>query len=175
MKKRISFLCLLLVLLLSACSLAEAWDPEVAALTLLPQEAAAQAGEIPLYAGPTAQFPQVGMIDLSEPFVFLGQADCWAFVAAGTPEAAGIFGWIQASAAAFPEEPELLFEDAVPVDLMEDTFLTAEPFAEEPSRLAELPAGTRVTLLATLGEWGYAQVEIDAVPYRGFLPLDSFL
>ena len=82
--------------------------------------------------------------------------------------------WISA-AASFPDGPELLFEDAVPVTVMEDTFLTLEPLAETPAQLCEVKEGAQPVVLAVCGGWAYVQTETGGAPVRAFLPLSSFL
>ncbi len=174
MKRLFAGLCCLLILVCLAPGLAEAWDPEVTILAPVTIEGEAVSAPVPLNLGPTGQFPAAeASLTPGAAFCFFGQADCWAMVGTGTADAPGTIGWIQAGALSLPEEPELLFEDAVPVDLPEDTFLTANPLDPEPARLAGLPAGARVTLLAVLGDWGYVQSEADGEPLRAFLPMEA--
>ncbi len=151
--------------------------------TLVPIAREGEAGHpVPaaLYCGPTqGSYRHDEMtIDLSEPYVYFGQYDCWAMVACGTPEEMGAVGWIEAAAIDAPEEPQLSFFDAFAAMIEEDTFLTDEPSAASPARLFELPRGEWVTMLAQYGMWGYVQCEPEALngtPVRAFVPLSAIL
>ena len=139
----------------------------------------ASVGSLPvaLYCGPTQSAVRHGelTLDPDQPYVYFGQADCWAMVAVGTPEAMGPVGWVEAALVDAPLTPELLFEDAVLVMIEEDTFLTDEPDADEPAALMSVARGTWVTLLARYGEWGYVQLELEGAFIRAFLPMASFV
>ena len=178
-KKRTGHLLFLCLLLLSCiCFSASAETPDLGVYTLDPVPLPGVEGApcVPLRCGPTAQFPGCGdEIDLSSPFLFFGQADCWAMVAAGSAEEPGPVGWIESAACDLPAGPELLFEDAVPVTVMEDTFLTLQPLAVDPPRFAEITEGTQPVVLAVFGGWAYVQLETGDAPVRAFLPLSSFL
>ena len=170
------FLCLLLLACFPLTAAAEAPDLGVYTLDPVPLSGLEGAPVVPLRCGPTAQFAACGSeIALSSPFLFFGQADCWAMVAAGSADAPGPVGWIEAAACDLPAEPELLFEDAVPVTVMEDTFLTLEPLSDDPPRFAEVAEGTQPVVLAVFGDWAYVQLETGGAPVRAFLPLSSFL
>ena len=173
MKRIAALLCALL--LLPALALGEGID--IGALTPAAHVAEPDAAPTALYCGPTQGFYRHGelMLDPSEPYVYFGQHDCWAMVALGTPEAMGAVGWVEAAAIDAPAEPELLFADALPVMVEDDTFLTDEPDAQEPPQLCAIARGTTVTLLAQYGDWGYVQCEVDGVPARAFLPLSAIL
>ena len=178
MTKRAFGLCLFLCLFfLLPCCTAEQDGFGLGVETLAPVSlpGAADAPTVPLQCGPTAQFAPSGLtLDLSQPYVFFGQTDCWAMVASGTADAPGPVGWVQAAAADFPAEPELLFEDAVMITVMEDTALTLTPAGDAPS-FADISEGLQAVVLASLGGWAYIQTEADGMPVRGFIPLSSFL
>ena len=175
-KSRLLLLCLLqaiLFMMISSAALAsDLPDFGVEALQPVLLEGTPDGAPADLYLGPTAQFARLAgqTLDTSSPFLYFGQADCWAMVGLGTPEAPASIGWIQASAAQLPEEPLLDFPDALPLDLPEDTALCTLPDGET---LCSLPAGTRVILLAHLGEWGYLQAEPESGPVRAFAPLSA--
>lgn len=177
MRNPIFWLCLALTLcLLPGVCLAESADSlGVYVLEPLACPASDEAETTDLYLGPTqgSYRPDDLTIDLSAPYVYFGQHDCWAMVASGTPEDMGPIGWVEAAAADFPAQPQLSFEDALPVMVEEDATLIASPAAEEP--LCTLARGTQVLLLAQLGDWGYVQAEIDSVPVRALLPLNAIL
>ena len=169
------FLLLCALLLLPALCFAEAVDIGV----LVPMAHEAQAGGEPvaLYCAPTqgAYRHDELTIDLGEPYVCFGQYDCWAMVAAGTPDAMGPAGWVETAALDIEQGSELSFSDAYQEMVEDDTFLTDEPWAGEPAQLMSLPRGTIVTLLAQYEGWGYVQCEIDGIFVRGFLPLEAIL
>ena len=170
------FFCL--ACLLCLCAAAAAEDAGLGVFTRQCTEMPGEAGAVPvpMQCGPTEQFLPAGTeIDLSAPYVFFGQADCWAMVAPGSAGGYGAVGWVPSAAAAFPDGPELLFEDAVPVTVMEDTFLTLEPLAETPAQLCEVKEGAQPVVLAVCGGWAYVQTETGGAPVRAFLPLSSFL
>ena len=168
--------CLMMAILLvsAAAACAEgAFDWGVDVLTCTRVDGCAGGAAVPLYAGPTSQFQRIpdAEIDTAQPFLFFGQSDCWAMVGLGSPEAPETVGWIEAAAAQLPDQPELLFEDALPLTLPEDILLSSAP---SPSgAAADLPAGTSAVLLARFGEWGYLQAEPEASPIRGFAPLEA--
>ena len=178
MTKRAFGLCLFLCLFFAfPCCTAEqeGFDLGVLALAPVSMPGLADGPSVPLQSGPTAQFAPSGLtLDLSQPYVFFGQTDCWAMVASGTADAPGPVGWVQAAAADFPAEPELLFEDAVPVTVMEDTVLTLAPAAGADA-FCDIPEGAQPVVLAALGDWAYVQTESEGVPVRGFIPLSAFL
>ena len=130
-----------------------------------------------LYCGPTQGAYRHGelMLDPGEPYAYFGQNDCWAMVALGTPGALGAVGWVEAAMLDAPQGRELTFDDALPVMVEDDTFLTDEPDTSEPTRLFELARGEVVTLLAQYGDWGYVQTEIDGQLVRAFLPASAIL
>lgn len=167
----------LLALLLFCPALAQ--DEDLGVLQLIPVacEPDAQAGQVDLYFGPTQGYlHEEGLtLDLSASYVCFGQADCWAMVAAGTPDAFGPVGWVEAAAAQFPEEPLLAFEDALPVMVEEDAGLIANPMSDAPTILFTVPRGTQVILLAYWDEWGYVQTDVHDTPVRAFLPLQTIL
>ena len=179
MKRTLIFLLALLTLALPLGAAAE--DPYglgVEALAPVLHEPAS-VGSLPvaLYCGPTQSAVRHGelTLDPDQPYVYFGQADCWAMVAVGTPEAMGPVGWVEAALVDAPLTPELLFEDAVLVMIEEDTFLTDEPDAANPPEILPVPRGTWVTRLARDGEWGYVQLELEGAFIRAFLPLASFV
>ena len=174
--KRAAPLALALLLLALPALAQEALEIGALAPVVLPAQDAS--GECSLYCGPTQGFYRHGeaVIDTREPFVCFGQYDCWAMVAAGTPEAFGPVGWIEAAAlSSLDGAAELSFEDALPVMIEEDAPLTDDPLSDAPAALAMLPRGTQVTLLAGFGDWGYVQTELEGVPVRAFVPLAAIL
>lgn len=174
--KRAAPLALALLLLALPALAQEALEIGALAPVVLPAQDAS--GECALYCGPTQGFYRHGeaVIDTREPFVCFGQYDCWAMVAAGTPEAFGPVGWIEAAAlSSLDGAAELSFEDALPVMIEEDAPLTDDPLSDAPAALATLPRGTQVTLLAGFGDWGYVQTELEGVPVRAFVPLAAIL
>ncbi len=174
--KRAALLALALMLLALPALAQEAL--EIGALTPVVLPAQDASGECALYCGPTQGFYRHGeaVIDTREPFVCFGQYDCWAMVAAGTPQAFGPVGWIEAAAlSSLHGAAELGFEDALPVMIEEDAPLTDDPLSDAPEALATLLRGTQVTLLACFGDWGYVQTELEGVPVRAFVPMSAIL
>ena len=174
--KRAAPLALALLLLALPALAQEALEIGALAPVVLPAQDAS--GECALYCGPTQGFYRHGeaVLDTREPFVCFGQYDCWAMVAAGTPEAFGPVGWIEAAAlSSLDGAAALSFEDALPVMIEEDAPLTDNPLSDAPAALATLPRGTQVTLLAGFGDWGYVQTELEGVPVRAFVPLAAIL
>ena len=174
--KRAAPLALALLLLALPALAQEALEIGALAPVVLPAQDAS--GECALYCGPTQGFYRHGeaVLDTREPFVCFGQYDCWAMVAAGTPEAFGPVGWIEAAAlSSLDGAAALIFEDALPVMIEEDAPLTDNPLSDAPAALATLPRGTQVTLLAGFGDWGYVQTELEGVPVRAFVPLAAIL
>lgn len=174
--KRAAPLALALLLLALPALAQEALEIGALAPVVLPAQDAS--GECALYCGPTQGFYRHGeaVLDTREPFVCFGQYDCWAMVAAGTPESFGPVGWIEAAAlSSLDGAAELSFEDALPVMIEEDAPLTDDPLSDAPAALATLPRGTQVTLLAGFGDWGYVQTELEGVPVRAFVPLAAIL
>lgn len=170
----LSLLSLSFALMLPACA------QELDISTLTPVECEAVSEELEptaLYCGPTQGFlrEEDATFDANDPFVYFGQYDCWAMVAAGTLEEMGAIGWIENAYTALPETPELAFDDALSAMIEEDTFLTVTPFAEEPQSLGTIVRGTQVTLLAQMGDWAYVQTEMDEMPVRAFVPVSSVL
>lgn len=165
---------LVIALVLCLCA-AGAYALDVPPLSPIALSLPADSAPVALYCGPTQGSYRSGEanINLSEPFVYFGQYDCWAMVASGTPEALGQVGWVESAAANFPYDPQLGFEDALPAMIEEDTFLTDAPMAAEPPQLMPLPRGAQVTLLGTLGDWVYVQYEGDALPVRAFVPIGA--
>ena len=174
--KRAAPLALALLLLALPALAQEALEIGALAPVVLPAQDAS--GECALYCGPTQGFYRHGeaVLDTREPFVCFGQYDCWAMVAAGTPEAFGPVGWIEAAAlSSLDGAAARSFEDALPVMIEEDAPLTDNPLSDAPAALATLPRGTQVTLLAGFGDWGYVQTELEGVPVRAFVPLAAIL
>ena len=171
--------CLMMAILLAAAAAAcaeteeEAFDWGVDELTCTRIEGCEGGAAAPLYAGPTSQFQRIpgAQIDTAQPFLYFGQSDCWAMVGLGSPDAPEAVGWIEAAAAQLPEQPELLFEDALPLTLPEDVLLSPAPSPSDTA--AGLPAGTPAVLLARFGAWGYLQAEPEEGPIRGFAPLEA--
>ena len=152
--------CLLLLCLLPLYAAAE--DFGVSVLTPIARDAESSSVTLPLYCGPTQQFSCLNetTADFSQPYVYFGQYDCWAMVATGTPDHFGPVGWVEAAAlSALPYDPQLNFEDSLPVMIEEETILTVDPCADDPTPLMTLTRGETVTLLAVWGEWGYVQYE----------------
>lgn len=170
---------ILLLALLLACALpALAQELDVGVLTpIFCSPASEEAELIDLYCGPTQGFYRDGeaVLDISQPFLFFGQYDCWAMVAQGTVSSMGSVGWIESAAVSLPETPELGFDDALEAMVEEDTFLTVKPLAEEPEALCEIARGTQVTVLAQYEGWAYVQTDIGDVPVRAFLPVSAIL
>ena len=171
--------CLALLAMLCAIAAVSLAADTFGVYTLVPSICPSSEGDgsADLYFGPTQGYlHEDGLtLDLTGPYVFFGQVDCWAMVAAGTPERFGPVGWVEAAAANFPEAPLLSFDDALPVMVEEDTFLTADPLSDSPASLCDVARGTQVLLLAHLGDWGYVQAEADGTPVRAFLPLSAIL
>ena len=180
MKRTLISLLALLLLALFALPAAAETDDDLGVMALVPaphEPASAGSQPVALYCGPTQSAYRHGELTLNPdaPYLYFGQADCWAMVALGTPEAPGPIGWVEAGMLDAPLAPELLFEDAVLVMIEEDTFLTDEPDASEPPALMPIARGTWVTLLARYGVWGYVQLEMQGAFIRAFLPLASFV
>ena len=169
------FLLLCALLLLPALCFAE--EVDIGVLVPIAHEAQANAGPVALYCAPTqgAYRHDELTIDLSEPFVCFGQYDCWAMVAAGTPDAMGPAGWVETAALDEAQVSELPFSDRYQEMVEDDTFLTDEPWAQEPAHVIDLPHGTIVALLAQYEGWGYVQCEMEDIFLRGFLPLETIL
>jgi len=169
-----------LSLLFSMAALLPACAEEIDIGALVPYTLPEQSdpGVTALYCGPTQGFYRHGeaTLDTAAPFVCFGQYDCWAMVAAGTPEAFGPVGWVESAALDGLEDvPALGFDDALAVMIEDDTFLTDDPLAASPAQLAPLARGAQVTLLARCGDWGYVQAEIEDTPVRAFVPLAAML
>lgn len=177
--KKLILLLMLALLALPMSALAEEAVPTLEIGTLEPVELPGETDGLTaaLYCGPTQGFFRHDelTLDLSKPFVYFGQFDCWAMVAQGTLDDMGPVGWIEAGAFLAPAEPQLGFTDALSVMVEDDTYLTDDPLSESPVQLCELARGTHVTLLAQYASWGYVQTEIDGVPVRAFLPQSSIL
>ena len=173
MKRMLLFLCALLLL----PALCQAEEVDIGVLAPTAHGAQADGGPVALYCAPTqgAYRRDELTIDLGEPYVCFGQYDCWAMVAAGTPDAMGPAGWVEAAALDMAQERELSFSDRYQEMVEDDTFLTDEPWAADPARVLDLPHGTIVTLLAQYEGWGYVQCEMDDIFVRGFLPLETIL
>jgi len=167
----------LLILTLPCVALCEELD--VTALTPLAMTPEAEAQTLDLYCGPTQGFYRSGeqTLDTGKDFVVFGQYDCWAMVAQGTTDAFGPVGWVEAgSLASLPYDPQLAFEDGLPVTVEDEAILTNDPLQENPDVIVRLVPGTQVTLLAQFGDWGYVQAELDDIPpVRAFLPLSTIL
>jgi len=171
------FLLFALMTLFSFCPALAQEDDHFSVTALIPQPCAGdeQSGDIELYFGPTqGSLYKAGLtINLAAPHVYFGQYDCWAMVAPGTPDAFGPVGWVEAAAAAFPEEPLLSFDDALSIKTSTVAHLTADPLAAAQAPLCVVPRGTQVLLLAQMGDWGYVQSYVGDTPVRAFLPLSS--
>ena len=174
MRKLLPLFALLLMLPLCAAA-QDASALDVCVLIPVAFSAAEEGGTPALYCGPTQGSYRTSeqTLDLSKPYVFFGQSDCWAMVAQGTPEDMGAIGWIESAAAALPEEPQLGFDDALSAMVEEDTFLTVTPFADAPAGLCAIARGEQVLLLAQYEGWAYVQTEIGETPVRAFLPVSA--
>ena len=174
MNKKILIFSLLLALFAFG---AQAESSDLGLPTLAPVELpAVENGEqAALYCGPTQGFFRNGetVLDLSKPFVYFGQHDCWAMAAPGTLDAMGPVGWMESAAALLPDEPQLTFEDALPAMVEEDSFLTDTPTLDAPVQLIALSRGAEVLLLAQFEDWLYVQYEGEETPIRAFLPASA--
>lgn len=170
---KITFALLLVCLLLPAAALCEDLSVCVLSPIAMPTETDAQA--LPLYCGPTQGFyrHEEQTLDTGKDYVVFGQYDCWAMAAQGTKDAFGPIGWVEAGAIeGLPYEPQLAFEDALPVTVEEEAALTND----FDNVIIRLVPGTKVTLLAQLGDWGYVQAELDDIPpVRAFIPMSAIL
>ena len=168
------FAVLFVLFLLAAGSLAEE-----SLFALTPQDIAVVSDSEPiaLYCGPTQGFYQHEgqTLDLSQPFVYFGQYDCWVMAAQGTAEAFGPVGWIEGGLFAAPDQPELSFEESFSAMIEEDAPVTNDPLNPDGAWENLLPRGTQVTVLARYGAFLYVQTELDGVPARVFVPADCMM
>lgn len=167
MKKWLSIL--LALLCFSAYALAE---DSLFALSAQAMTPAADFAPVPLYCGATQGFYQHDnqTIDLTQPFVCLGQDDCWVMVAQGTADAFGPVGWIEGGLFDAANLPELSFEDGFLAMIEEDAAATNDPLNADGAWDVVLPRGTQVTVLAKYDSFLYVQTEIDGIPARVFIP-----
>ena len=178
MRKLLSLFALLLVLPLCAAA-QDASALDVCILTPVAFSAAEEGGTPALYCGPTQGSYRIGeqTLDLSKPYVFFGQSDCWAMVAQGTPDAFGPVGWVESALLdVLPDDPELSFDDALAAMVEEDAPVTNDPLGAGSEQWdLTLPRGTEVVVLASFGDWLYIQTEISGRPARVFIPAGSIL
>ena len=170
---KLLFLSLLVLLMIPALCIAE--DLGVTALSPIAMSPDAEALALELYCGPTQGFHREDgqTLDTGKDYVVFGQYDCWAMAAQGTPEAFGPVGWVEAgSLESLPYEPQLAFEDALPVTVEDEAMLTND----FENAIVRVVPGTAVTLLAQFGDWGYVQAEFDdMLPIRAFIPMSAIL
>lgn len=170
---KLLFLSLLVCLMLPALAISE--DLGVMALSPIAMPPDAEALALELYCGPTQGFHREDgqTLDTGKDYVVFGQYDCWAMAAQGTPEAFGPVGWVEAGALeSLPYEPQLAFEDALPVTVEDEAMLTND----FENAIVRVVPGTAVTLLAQFGDWGYVQAEFDdMLPIRAFIPMSAIL
>jgi len=164
---------LLVCLMLPALAVGE--DLGVTTLVPVAMTAETDALELELYCGPTQGFHrQDGQtLDTGKEYVIFGQYDCWAMAAQGTPDSFGPVGWVEAgSLESLPYDPQLAFEDALPVTVEDEAILTND----FENAIVRVVPGTQVTLLAQFGDWGYVQAEFDdMMPIRAFIPMSAIL
>ena len=170
MKKLLAALFILFSLTISALA-------EEALFALAPTDMAPlkDAMPIPLYCGATQGFYQHEnqTIDLTQPFVYFGQYDCWVMVAQGTSDAFGPVGWIEGGLFISPQLPELSFNERFSAMIEEDAPVTNNPLADDGAWAIRLPRGMQVIVLAQYGDWLYVQTEIDDIPARVFVPAST--
>ena len=178
MRKLLSLFALLLMLPLCAAA-QDVSALDVCVLTPIACSAVEEGGTPALYCGPTQGSYRVGeqTLDLSKPYVFFGQSDCWAMVAQGTPDAFGPVGWVESALLdALPDVPELSFDNALSVMVEEDASVTNDPLGEGGAPWdMTLARGTGVIVLASFGDWLYVQTEIAGAPARVFIPAGAIL
>ena len=159
-----------LLLMLPLCAAAQDVSAlDVCVLTPVAFGAVEEGGTPALYCGPTQGSYHFGeqTLDLSKPYVFFGQSDCWAMVAQGTPDAFGPVGWVESALLdALPDAPELSFDNALTAMVEEDASVTNDPL---------VAGGTEVIVLASFGDWLYVQTEIAGAPARVFIPAVAIL
>ena len=178
MRKLLSLFALLLMLPLCAAA-QDVSALDVCVLTPIAFGAVEEGGTPALYCGPTQGSYRVGeqTLDLSKPYVFFGQSDCWAMVAQGTPDAFGPVGWVESALLyALPDAPELSFDNALSAMVEEDASVTNDPLGEGGAPWdTTLARGTDVIVLASFGDWLYVQTEIAGAPARVFIPAGAIL
>lgn len=179
MKKSLCALLLLALLALAPAALCEDASIDVGFLIPAALNVTEESGPVALYCGPTQGFYRHNeqTIDLSAPFVCFGQYDCWAMVAAGTPESFGPVGWVESALLGdLTGVPQLSFDDALSAMVEETAPMTNDPFfLSDAVWTSALPRGAEVTLLAQYGDWLYVQTSIGDIPARVFIPLSSVL
>jgi len=175
--RHMSILILALLLCLALPCFAAADGIEISALTPLPMTPAAESQALDLYCGPTQGFYRHvnQTLDISTPYVYFGQYDCWAMVAQGTPDSFGPVGWVEAALLAeLPAEPLLAFEDGLQVTVEDEAALTNDPMNPDAVIIIRIVPGTVVTLLAAYGDYAYVQAELsDIDPVRAFIPMSA--
>lgn len=178
MRKLLPLFALLLMLPLCAAA-QDASVLDVCVLTPVAFGAAEEGGTPDLYCGPTQGSYRMGeqTLDLSKPYVFFGQSDCWAMVAQGTPDAFGPVGWVESALLdALPDAPELSFDNALTAMVEEDAPVTNDPLVAGSAQWdTTLARGTEVIVLASFGDWLYVQTEIAGAPARVFIPAGAIL
>lgn len=178
MRKLLSLFALLLMLPLCAAA-QDVSALDVCVLTPVAFGAVEEGGTPALYCGPTQGSYHFGeqTLDLSKPYVFFGQSDCWAMVAQGTPDAFGPVGWVESALLdALPDAPELSFDNALTAMVEEDASVTNDPLVAGRAQWdTTLARGTEVIVLASFGDWLYVQTEIAGAPARVFIPAVAIL
>ncbi|MBQ8093684.1 MAG: hypothetical protein IJ242_08930 [Clostridia bacterium] len=171
MKKR-HFAIILSGVLMLCTACAAAAIPGIDELTPVPQTLLTDTVTIPLYAGPTVQYPEIGQnaFDPSKPYVCFGQSDCWAMVASGTPDEPGITGWIETAALNMDSMTELSFSNRLSAMVEDPAPLTFSLNEADAPVFCTLPRGTDIQILARYGAQLYIETELDSGPVRGFIP-----
>ena len=157
-------------LLLLFVGSAAAQIPDLDVLVPQAAECADESCEVPMYAGPTAQFMQMdATLNPSEAFVCFGQNDCWTMAAQGTPDSFGPVGWVETAAIPAQDCAELLFENQLAAMVEEDAPLTFVPSSEE-HPLLTLHHGDPIQILGRYESFLYIETDKEDLPIRGFVP-----
>ena len=168
-----------IILLSALLLLVAAVATRASADTLLAQEARfAQNRRFPVYAGPGADYPRSGNgraeVSTNGWIQVFGVQGSWALIQYEIDSAHWRIGWIDASALDDPASVQTLSFYENPLVLARDCALTDDP-QNSGAPFAHLPAGTRVTALASLSSpnnaWYYVRAETAEGTILGFVPM----